>query len=655
MNISRLFIVRPVATALLMIALVLVGLVSVGFLPVSSLPDVDYPTIQVQTFYPGASPQVMSTTVTAPLEVQLGQIPGLQQMISSSSSTASIITLQFDLSINLDVAEQNVQEAINAANSLLPSGLPAPPTYAKVNPADQPILTLAVTSKAMSLTQLQDIANNRLASKIAEVPGVGLVSPSGGNVPAIRVEADPQKLAAYGLNIDDLRTLLANITLSQPKGNFDGPELDYTINDNDQISDPQDYLDTVISYQNGSPVLLRDVATVSQAAQNIEQGAWFNGTPAIVLNVQRQPGANVIKTVNQIKQQLPQLLASLPPSMHVDIVADSTGVIRSSVDDAFFELVLAIGLVVLVIFVFLRNLPATIIPSISVPVSLIGTLAVMYKLGYSIDNLSLMALIIATGFVVDDSIVMIENIVRYLEEGMPPLDAALTGAGQIGFTILSLTVSLIAVLIPLLFMGGVIGRLFSEFAVTLAITIVLSGVVSLTLVPMLCARMLRRQAGAPSKPLRAHQRRPVQQDAGRLRARPALGAAPSGADPARRGRHRGADGRPLRRHSEGTVSRAGCRRHPGHQRRRQLGLLPGDGGAADGTGRRHPERRRRHQPDLVCRHRRHQQDPEQRPLPDQSQGGRRPLAERRADRPAHSAAKSRTFQASSSTCNPNRT
>jgi len=494
MNMSRLFILRPVATSLLMIALVLVGLVSVRFLPVSSLPDVDYPTIQVQTFYPGASPQVMSTTVTAPLEVQLGQIPGLQQMTSSSSATASIITLQFDLSMDLDVAEQDVQEAINAANSLLPSGLPAPPTYAKVNPADQPILTLAVTSKAMSLTQLQDIANNRLGSKIAEVPGVGLVSPAGGNVPAVRIEADPQKLAAYGLNIDDLRTLLADITLSQPKGNFDGPDLDYTINDNDQISDPQDYLDTIIAYQNGSPVLMRDVATVSQAAQDVEQGAWFNGTPAIVLNVQRQPGANVIKTVGQIKQQLPQLLASLPPSMKVDIVADSTGVIRSSVEDAFFELVLAIGLVVLVIFVFLRNLPATIIPSISVPVSLIGTLALMYKMGYSIDNLSLMALIIATGFVVDDSIVMIENIVRYLEEGKSPLEAALTGAGQIGFTILSLTISLIAVLIPLLFMGGVIGRLFSEFAVTLAITIGLSGVVSLTLVPMLCARMLRRQS-----------------------------------------------------------------------------------------------------------------------------------------------------------------
>jgi multidrug efflux pump len=494
MNISRLFILRPVATALLMIALVLIGLVSVRFLPVSSLPDVDYPTIQVQTFYPGASPQVMSTTVTAPLEVQLGQIPGLQQMTSSSSATASIITLQFDLTMDLDVAEQDVQEAINAANSLLPTGLPAPPTYAKVNPADQPILTLAVTSKAMSLTQLQDIANNRLASKISEVSGVGLVSAAGGNVPAIRVEADPQKLAAYGLNIDDLRTLLSDITLSQPKGNFDGPELDYTINDNDQISDPNDYLNTVIAYQNGSPVLMRDVATVTQGAQDVQQGAWFNGMPAIILNVQRQPGANVIKTVAQIKQQLPLLLASLPSSMHVDIVADSTGVIQSSVGDAFFELVLAIALVVLVIFVFLRNLPATLIPSISVPVSLIGTLAVMYKLNYSIDNLSLMALIIATGFVVDDSIVMIENIVRYLEEGKSPMEAALEGAGQIGFTILSLTVSLIAVLIPLLFMGGVIGRLFSEFAVTLSITILLSGVVSLTLVPMLCARLLRRQA-----------------------------------------------------------------------------------------------------------------------------------------------------------------
>ncbi|MEM5403468.1 MULTISPECIES: efflux RND transporter permease subunit [Paraburkholderia] len=494
MNISRLFILRPVATSLLMIAMVLIGLVAMKFLPVSSLPAVDYPTIQVQTFYPGASPNVMATTVTAPLEVQLGEIPGLQQMISYSSEGASVITLQFDLSLSLDVAEQNVQQAINAANSFLPSGLPAPPTYAKVNPADQPILTLAVTSKSMSLTQLQDAANNRLATKISEVPGVGLVTTAGGNVPAVRVEADPQKLAAYGLNLDDLRTLLANVNVSNPKGNFDGPELNYTINSNDQISDPKDYEDTVIAYENGSPVFMRDVARVSTAAQDVERGAWYNKTPAIVLNVQRQPGANVIATVNQIMRQLPQLEAALPAGMQVTVVSNSVGVIRASVSDAAFELVLAVALVVAVIFVFLRNLPATIIPSISVPVSLIGTLAIMYELGYSIDNLSLMALIIATGFVVDDSIVMIENIVRYLEEGDKPLQAALKGAGQIGFTILSLTISLIAVLIPLLFMGGVIGRLFSEFAVTLAVTIVLSAVVSLTVVPMMCARILRAQA-----------------------------------------------------------------------------------------------------------------------------------------------------------------
>ncbi|WP_423372106.1 efflux RND transporter permease subunit [Burkholderia sp. LMG 32019] len=494
MNISRLFILRPVATLLLTIALVLAGAVAVRFLPVSSLPDVDYPTIQVQTFYPGASPDVMATTVTAPLEVQLGEIPGLQQMISYSSEGASVITLQFDLSVSLDVAEQNVQQAINAANSYLPSGLPAPPTYAKVNPADQPVLTLAVTSNSMSLTQLQDTANNRLATKISEVPGVGLVTTAGGHVPAVRVEADPHKLAAYGLNIDDLRTLLANVNVSQPKGNFDGPDLDYTINANDQITDPNAYLRTVIAYQNGAPVFLGDVARVSQAPQDVERGAWLNRTPAIVLNVQRQPGANVIATVDQIKRQLPALEATLPAGMHVQIVGDGTGVIRASVFDAATELVLAVALVVLVIFVFLRNLPATLIPSIAVPVSLIGTVAAMLELHYSIDNLSLMALIIATGFVVDDSIVMIENIVRYIEQGMRPLDAALKGAGQIGFTILSLTVSLIAVLIPLLFMGGVIGRLFSEFAVTLAVTILISAVVSLTVVPMLCARILRAQS-----------------------------------------------------------------------------------------------------------------------------------------------------------------
>ncbi|HVC02250.1 MAG TPA: efflux RND transporter permease subunit [Steroidobacteraceae bacterium] len=494
MNISRLFVLRPVATSLLMIALVLLGLLAIRFLPVSSLPDVDYPTIQVQTFYPGASPQVMADTVTAPLEVQLGEIPGLTQMTSTSSGGASQITLQFNLALNLDVAEQNVQEAINSSGSFLPAGLPAPPVYAKVNPADQPILTLALTSKSMSLTQLQDVANNRLATKISEVAGVGLVRPEGGNVPAVRVAFDPQKLAGYGLSIDDLRSLLANVNVSQPKGNFDGPALDYTINSNDQISDPAQYLKTVVAYQNGAPVLLGDVADVTQGAQDVAQGAWYDRVPAIVLNVLRQPGANVIATVDAVKSRLPELLASLPQAMRVRVVADSTSVIRASVDDAALELALSVALVVAVIFVFLRNVPATLIPSLSVPVSLIGTLAVMYELGYSIDNLSLMALIVATGFVVDDSIVMIENIVRFLEEGLSPLQAALQGAGQIGFTILSLTVSLIAVLIPLLFMGGVIGRLFSEFAVTLAVTIMISAVVSLTFVPMMCARILRRKA-----------------------------------------------------------------------------------------------------------------------------------------------------------------
>ncbi|BAP87718.1 cation/multidrug efflux pump [Burkholderiales bacterium GJ-E10] len=494
MNLSRLFIMRPVATSLLMIAIVLVGAVAMKILPVSSLPTVDYPTIQVQTFYPGASPHVMATTVTAPLEVQLGEIPGLQEMVSTSSEGASVITLQFDLSLSLDVAEQDVQQAINAANSFLPAGLPAPPIYAKVNPADQPVLTLAVTSPSMSLTQLQDIANTRLATKISEVPGVGLVTTAGGNVPAVRVEANPQKLAAYGLSIDDLRTYLANINVSQPKGNFDGPELDYTINANDQISDPKDYLDSVVAYQNGAPVFLRDVARVRVAPEDVERGAWFDHQPAIVLNVRRQPGANVIATVDEIMRRLPQLESALPGGMRVTVVSNSVGEIRASVRDAARELLLAVALVVAVIFVFLRNLPATLIPSISVPVSLIGTLTIMYEMHYSIDNLSLMALIIATGFVVDDSIVMIENIVRHLESGMSPREAAIRGAGQIGFTILSLTISLIAVLIPLIFMGGVIGRLFGEFAVTLAVTILLSAVVSLSGVPMLCAKLLRARA-----------------------------------------------------------------------------------------------------------------------------------------------------------------
>jgi multidrug efflux pump len=494
MNVSRIFILRPVATSLLMIAFVMVGLVALKFLPISSLPNVAYPTIQVQTFYPGASPDVMATSVTAPLERQLGEMPGLQQMTSASSAGASVITLQFDLSLSLDEAEQEVQAAINAASNLLPTGLPAPPIYAKVNPAQQPILTLAVTSPSLPLIQLENAAYTNLASKISEVAGVGLVTVAGGHVPAVRIQAHPHALGAYGLNVDDLRTLIANVNVNAPKGSFQGPAESYTIHTNDQIQNAAQYKDIVIAYRGGAPVFLRNVAQVTQAPENEDLGAWVNHTPAIILNVQPQPGADVIATVDAIKQRLPLLTSSLPRAMHVSILADSTKAIRASVSEAEFELILAIALVVAVIFVFLRNLPATIIPSISVPVSLIGTLAVMYLLGFSIDNLSLMALIIATGFVVDDSIVMIENIVRYLEGGATPLEAALKGAGQIGFTIVSLTVSLIAVLIPLLFMGGLIGRLFSEFSITLATTILISAVVSLTLVPMLSARILKRRA-----------------------------------------------------------------------------------------------------------------------------------------------------------------
>jgi multidrug efflux pump len=494
MNPSRLFILRPVATSLLMIAFVLVGLVAYKFLPVSALPDVDYPTIQVQTFYPGASPEVMTAAVTAPLERQLGAMEGLNQMSSASSAGASVINLQFDLSLSLDIAEQEVQAAINAAGNLLPSDLPAPPIYAKINPADAPIMTLAVTSKTLALTDLESLANVRLATKISELPGVGLVNISGGNQLAVRVEVNPRALASYGLSIDNIRTDIGNLNVSTPKGSFNGPSQSYTINANDQVEDASEYAGLVVAYKNGNPVRLGDVAKIVQAPENAELGAWSNKTPAIILNVQRQPNANVIQTVNLIRAQLPSLLAGLPAAMNVTVVSDGTVSIRASVRDAEFELGLSIVLVVAVIFVFLRNFRATIIPGISVPVSLIGTLAAMYLFGFSIDNLSLMALVIATGFVVDDSIVMIENISRYIEMGEPPLQAALKGAGQIGFTIISLTISLIAVLIPLLFMGDVVGRLFSEFAVTLAVTILISAVVSLTLVPMLCSRLLRAKA-----------------------------------------------------------------------------------------------------------------------------------------------------------------
>src|SRR5918911_2172527 len=499
MSPSRIFILRPVATTLLMAAIMLVGVFAYRFLPLSALPEVDYPTIQVQTFYPGASPDVMVSSVTAPLEVQFGQMPGLNQMSSTSSGGASVITLQFSLSLDLDAAEQQVQAAINAAGNLLPGDLPAPPIYAKVNPADAPVLTLAVTSKTLPLTQLHDLADTRLAQKISQVAGVGLVSLSGGQRPAVRVRANVQALAALGLNLDDLRTTLANLNVNTPKGILQGPTRAYSINANDQIGSAEAYRDQVIAYRNGAPVHLGDVAEVVEAAENQWLGAWKDATPAIILNVQRQPGANVIEVVDRIKAVLPELRTALPPAVTVEPLTDRTVTIRASVRDVELELALAVGLVVAVIFVFLRNLPATVIPSLSVPLSLVGTLAAMYLLGFSLDNLSLMALVIATGFVVDDAIVMIENIARYVEAGEAPLAAALKGSEQIGVTLISLTVSLIAVLIPLLFMGDVVGRLFREFAVTLSVAILISAVVSLTLVPMLCAKLLRPEAEQHSR------------------------------------------------------------------------------------------------------------------------------------------------------------
>src|SRR5690242_217222 len=491
MSPSRIFILRPVATTLLMIAVMLSGILAFQFLPLSALPEVEYPTIQVQTFYPGASPDVMTSSVTAPLEVQLGQMPGLRQMSSVSSAGASVITLQFNLNLSLDIAEQQVQAAINAAGNLLPSDLPAPPIYAKVNPADAPIVTLALTSKTLPLPRVQELADTRLAQKISQLPGIGLVSISGGQKPAVRVQADTRKLAAYGLNIDDLRTTVANANVNTPKGNFDGPMRAYTINANDQLQSADAYRDIVIAYKNGSPVHLSDVAAVVDGAQNDYLAAWMNAVPAVILNIQRQPGANVIEVADRIRELLPQLTQGLPAAIDVALLTDRTVTIRASVRDVEFELMLAVVLVVLVIFVFLRSVRATIIPSLSVPLSLVGTFGAMYLLGFSLDNLSLMALTIASGFVVDDAIVVIENISRYIEEGESPQEAALIGSEQIGFTIISLTVSLIAVLIPLLFMGDVVGRLFREFAITLAVTILISGAVSLTLVPMACAKLLK--------------------------------------------------------------------------------------------------------------------------------------------------------------------
>jgi len=499
MSPSRPFILRPVATSLLMLAIVLAGIVGFRFLPLSALPQVDYPTIQAQTLYPGASPEVMSQTVTASLERQFGQMAGLQRMSSTSAAGVSIITLQFSLGQTLDVAEQEVQAAINAGGSLLPADLPAPPVYAKVNPADAPVLTLAITSDTLPLTEVQNLVNTRLSQKISQVSGVGLVTLSGGQRPAVRIQADTQALASYGIALDTLRSAISSANANSAKGSFDGPTRAYTINANDQLLTVPDYQHLIVAYKNGAPIRLSDVAQVVDSAENIKLGAWANLRPAIILNVQRQPGANVIATVDAIKKRLPELQAGLPQSLRVDVLSDRTTGIRASVEHVEIELLLAVVLVVLVIFAFLHSLRATVIASLAVPISLVGTCGAMYLLGYSLNNLSLMALTIATGFVVDDAIVMIENISRFLEEGEGPMAAALKGATQIGFTIISLTVSLIAVLIPLLFMGDVVGRLFREFAVTLAITILISAVVSLTLVPMMSARWLRTHAQEHSR------------------------------------------------------------------------------------------------------------------------------------------------------------
>jgi multidrug efflux pump len=493
MNPSRPFILRPIATSLLMAAILLIGIIGFRQLPIAALPEVDYPTMQVMTFYPGASADVVATAITAPLERQLGEVPGLSQMLSTSSAGASVITLQFNLSLNIDIAEQDVQEAINAAQNYLPAQLPMPPVYSKVNPADAPILTLALTSDSMPLSQVEDYTDTRLAQKISQLPGVGAVTISGGQKPAVRIQINPTQLDSYGLNLEDVRTALTATSLDTAKGSFDGPSQSFQIGANDQITTSEEFKKVVLTYKNGAPVMLTDVAKVVDGVENAELSAWMNKIPAVIVNIQRQPGANIINVVDSIKALLPKLRATIPPIIKIAVLTDRTTTVRSSVADVEFELMLCIALVVAVIFIFLRTFAATIIPGIAVPLSLVGTFGAMYAMGFSLNNLTLMALTISTGFVVDDAIVMIENITRYVEQGEKPLAAALKGAEQIGFTIMSLTVSLIAVLIPLLFMGDITGRLFREFAITLSATILISAAISLTLTPMLCAKLLRHK------------------------------------------------------------------------------------------------------------------------------------------------------------------
>ncbi len=579
MNISRPFIERPIATSLLMIAVLLAGLLGYHLLPVSALPEVDYPTIQVYTQYPGASPDVVSSSITAPLEVQLGEMAGLKTMNSTSSNGVSVITLEFDLSLSLDVAEQEVQAAINASASFLPTNLPYPPVYSKVNPADAPVLTLSLTSNVLPLTRIEDLADTRLAQKISQISGVGLVTISGGQRPAVRIAANSGALNSLGLSLDDVRTALGNANVNQAKGNLDGKYQAYSIGANDQLQTADQYPDVILAYKNGAPIRLAQVATSVEAAEDVQQAAWTNSTPSIVLNIQRQPGANVIAVVDRVQKLLPQLRASLPGTLKVAVLTDRTQTIRASVTDVEYELAVAVALVVMVIFIFLRKLAATIIPAVTVPLSLIGTLAVAYGLGFSLNNLTLMSLTVATGFVVDDAIVMIENITRYIEAGDKPLEAALKGSKQIGFTIISLSVSLIAVMIPLLFMGDVVGRLFREFALTLAMAIVISAVVSLTLTPMMCSRMFKEHEAEHRVDFFDRVNRP-------LRARPRLGAGASRPDAAVGGAHGGPDLSGVAADAQGLLPGTGHRADRRHFASRADHLVSVDGPETAATGQR---------------------------------------------------------------------
>ena len=624
MSPSRPFILRPVATSLIMVGVLLAGAVGFRQLPVSALPEVDYPTIQIATFYPGASPDVTATAITAPLERQFGQMPGLNQMTSSSSDGASLITLQFALDLNIDIAEQEVQAAINAAGTYLPVDLPNPPVYSKTNPADAPILTLALTSAALPLSAVEDLADTRLALRLSQLAGVGLVSISGGQKPAVRIQANPTVLSSYGLTLAGLRTAVAASNVNQAKGSFDGPHQAYTIGANDQLLSSAQYGPLVVGYNNGAPVRLSDVATVTDSVENLRQAAWMNDTPAVIVNIQRQPGANIITVVDRIKTLLPQLRTALPASVQMTILTDRTTTIRASVSDVELELMLTVALVVMVIFVFLRTFAATVIPSVAVPLSLVGTFGVMYLFGYSLNNLTLMALTISTGFVVDDAIVMIENIARYIEAGKTPLEAALLGSEQIGFTILSLTVSLIAVLIPLLFMGDVVGRLFREFAVTLSITILISAFVSLTLTPMMCSRLLRVRPDAERGWFYRTSEAAFAAVVAFYGLYAPVGAVAPDGDARRGGRDARAYRCARRLHPQGFLPDRGHRAHHRCVRGAADCVVQWDGRAAAGAGAGHPEGPGGREPVVLDRDRRQQRDAQQRPAAGQPQASARP-------------------------------